>query len=176
MSKKAFRWEYAVLSAILTFCVLSLALYGFERLGVKRPLERTLAGDPDVKGVIFEDRGGSLFLSVTFEGRSDLPVAYSRVFGLLKDKLGDSFDLALDDERNERLDGAYYEIHHLIEEACVLGNFGHMMDSCKKTLGELGLSDYKITVQKDFVFVEMHDEGAYLHCVVPASFKKVAGP
>ncbi len=167
MSKKVFRWEYAVLSAILTFAALSLAYYSFDQLGIRRPLERALAADPDVKRVDFETRNGSMLLVITLEKTADLPATYARVLALAKEKLGDSFEIEVKDGRNQRLDDAYYAVHHLVEEASVRGNFGEMMESCKDILSGMGLEDYRITVQKDYVFVQMFDGDAYLYEVAP---------
>lgn len=169
MSKKAFRWEYAVLSAILTFAALSLAYYSFDQLGVRRPLERALAEDPDVKTVDFETRSGSMLLVITLEKTSDLSATYARVLTLAREKLGESFEIEIKDGRNRRLDDAYYAVHHLVEEASVRGNFGEMMESCKGILAGMGLADYRITVQRDYVFIQMFDGDAYLYEVAPTA-------
>ncbi len=162
VARKGFKWEIAILSAALTVAVLSIAYYGYQDLGVKKPLEKALVADPDVLSCDVR-RASKLTVEVYLSPVNELAVVYTRLGGIVQEKAGPDFELIVKDERNDTLEGLYHSIHYYLEEAAIRGNFGEMMESTRNTLSEKGLSDFEITVDKKNIYVQMSLGDAYLY-------------
>jgi hypothetical protein len=170
MSRKGFRWEYVALAAALTLAVLSLAYYLYQNVGVRMALERALLADPDVDSArIFKD-GGTQVVEVALRKAPDLSVVYARLYSMAKHRMGDgAFRLQVNDRRDSPLQETYYSIHYYLEEASVRGNFGSMIEACSGVLYRAGISDYKITVDKQRIFVQIARGESYLYQVLDRS-------
>lgn len=166
MSRRGFRWELIALSAVLTLAVLSLAYYSYESVGVKRPLEKILLTDPDVTAVqLGKDDGGEV-VEITLSKVADLSATYSRIHELVSGKMGLTFTMVLKDKRDALLRDTYYDIHYYLEEASVRGNFGAMIEACTPILEASGVSDYKITVDQNRIYVQIESTDGYLYEVL----------
>lgn len=167
MPRKGFRWELIALSAVLTLAVLSLAYYSYESMGVKRPLERTLLMDADVSAVEMRTERGGEVIEVTLSKVADLRATYSRIHSLVSDRMGSgAFTLDLKDKGDASLEDMYYSVHYYLEEASVRGNFGAMIEACEPILEGAGASDYRITVDRDRIYVQIESAGGYLYKVL----------
>lgn len=174
MPRRVFRWEYVVLAAVLTLAVLSLAYYSYESIGVRRPLERALLTDPDVSAVKVVKDGDVQVLEIALAKVSDLSVTYGRLHAVVKDRMGrTAFKVQLKDQRDPFLQDVYQSIHYYLEEASVRGNFGAMIEACSTALAEAGVSDYKITVDQQHIYVQMARGQSYLYQVLdrPSEFQ-----
>ncbi len=167
MPGKGFRWELIALSAVLTLAVLSLAYFSYESMGVRKPLEKALLADPDVGAVkILKDRDTEV-VQITLSKVPDLSVTYTRLHTLVKGRMGQApFRLEVKDARNADLQDVYHSIHYYLEEASVRGNFGTMIEACSSILSKAGISDYKITVDQNHIYVQIGSGANFLYQVL----------
>lgn len=170
MRRNGFRWEYVAIAAVLTLAVLSFAYYSYESVGIKRPMEKALLSDPDVSSVSLGDENGVRVVQITIRNVPDLSVTYARLLGVVKDHAGsEAFKVQVKDQRDAQLEGAYHSIHFYLEEASARGNFGAMIESCSRILGQAGITGYKITVDEQHIFVQMAAGQGYLYQVLDRS-------
>ncbi len=165
VAKRGFKWEIAILSAALTVAVLSVAYYGYQNIGVKKPLEKALLADPDVLSCDIK-RASKLVAEVSVSPVTELASLYARLADIVEEKAGPDFELVIKDERNDSLESFYHSIHYYLEEAAVRGNFGEMIESARNTLSDKGLSQFEITVDKKNIYVQMSLGNAYLYEVL----------
>jgi len=167
MPRKGFRWEVIALSAVLTLAVLSLAYYSYDSMGVKKPLERALLADPDVKDVRIHKEKGREVIELTLSRVTDLAATYRRLYATVADKVSrDAFTLKIKDQRDEALQEIYGAIHYYLEEASVRGNFGTMIEACGPILDESGATGHRITVDQERIYVQIESGGRYLYHVL----------
>ena len=176
MPKKGFKWEYIVLSAVLTLSVLSLAYYSYDSVGVVRPLQQSLLSDPDVTKVDMTKSSGVLVIEVALAKVEDLSVTYGRLYAAITKRLQPgTFQVKVVDQRDQRLSDVYHSVHYYLEEAALRGNFGAMIDECSTVLSQAGIADYRITVDESRIYVQMALGEHYLYQVLERTSQQQGG-
>jgi hypothetical protein len=167
MPRKGFRWEHVALSAVLTLAVLSFAYYSYETIGVRTLLQKALLTDPDVSSVKVAKDGDAQVVEIALAKVADLSTTHGRLYAVVKDRLGQAaFRLRITDQRDQTLQEVYHSIHYYLEEASARGNFGTMIEACSAALARAGISDYKVTVDQEHIYVQMALGEHYLYQVL----------
>lgn len=135
---------------------------------VTKPLAAELRAVPGVRGVVVEGRGARTTVSLHLEDDVELVVLYPTVQGIVGRYLG-SQDIQprIVDERDEGLTRLYYELRFEIEEALATGYFTRMAAAVRDMVEEAGLRDYRLYMDSDNVYVQLHRGSAYLYEVIP---------
>lgn len=176
MPRKAFRWEYVALSAVLTLAVLSLVFYSYESLGVKKPLEKALLMDPDVGAVDIVEEKDSRVIEVVLTKVADLSSTYTRIETITRERMGEgAYRLQVKDQRDPSLQEIYHSIHYYLEEASARANFGSMNEACSRVIGQSDVSDYKITVDPQHIYVQLEQGEHYLYEVLDRPYFSQGG-
>ncbi|HHW18130.1 MAG TPA: hypothetical protein GXX30_04425 [Firmicutes bacterium] len=167
MSRRSFRWEYAVFIGLLVVGALSLAFYFYEDLGVKKPLEKALSSDPDVRWVKISQSQEGMIVEVGLGATQDLAGTYRRLHDTIKRFFGvTAFQLKAHDSRDQYLESVYHDIHYYLEEAAARGNFGEMIERCKSVLDQKDLDSYEVTVDHERIYVQLFRGDNYLYQVI----------
>lgn len=175
---RGFRWLYVAAAAVITLAVLSVSYSSYEKVGVKRPLLSELSAHSDVAGADVRREGPETVVDIDLEKVPDLAVTYRALDEIVERHMGTAaYRIRLEDAGSPGLDAAYHLIHFYVEEAAVRGTFGEMISESSKRLEEAGYNDYKISVDKDRIYVQISDSSGYLYRIVDREpVKGGAGP
>ncbi len=160
------RWKYVLLWACLAVCVLSLGAYCYQAYALERPLEKKLAEDAEVVMAQVEKINGTTTVIVNLKYVDSLAGTYSRIEEEVQVSLGSrNYEIVLEDNADEILEGAYASIHYYIEEARIRGNFGEMAQRTRTALEDTNIEDFRLTVDGENIFVQMRLDDKYLYRV-----------
>ncbi|MGI6632015.1 MAG: hypothetical protein ACOX5M_03105 [Bacillota bacterium] len=167
MPIKGFRWVWVALAAAVTLAVLSLSYSSYENLGVKKPLSKALLVSSDIESVDVRRDGPLTVVEIAMKSVPDLAVSYRAAEEIVRQHIGNSpFRMEIRDSRTPELEEAYHAIHFYVEEASVRGTFGAMIEESSNILREAGFSEYKLSVDKDRIYVRIANSGGYLYEVI----------
>ncbi|MGI6627339.1 MAG: hypothetical protein ACOX4K_03205 [Bacillota bacterium] len=167
MSIRDIRWKYVLLWALVILSILSLANYSYRILGLERPLEKSLARDPDVAWSEVTASQNKTVVKVSLKYVEDLSLTHLRIEETVKAALGNrDYEIVVQDVPDEILEKAYASIHYYVEEARIRGNFGEMARQSTSVLEEAGIDDFKLTVNQDRIYVQLRLQSHYLYKIM----------
>ena len=158
------------LAAALTFTVLWWGAAGLGWLRQGLPVERVLASRPDVLSYHTAWSGDTLEVEVLPAPGVDLPEMYTSLHRQLQAVLGNRpCILRLEDRRDAVLQEAIRIMRLYLEEALVNGRFSWADRMVREIAAGQGLDWARMSVDSDYVYVELRHGQAYLYEVVPRS-------
>ncbi len=164
---RGMRWAYTAIAAVITLAVLSLSYSSYEKMGVKRPLLQELEASSDVQGADAHKDGSETIVEIELKKVPDLAVTYRKIDETVKKHLGTApYRIVLKDAATPTLEAAYHSVHFYVEEASVRGTFGEMIRESSTRLESAGYSEYKLSVDKDRIYVQISDENGFLYRIV----------
>ncbi len=173
MSMRNIRWKYVLLWALMALSVLSLGSYCYRAYALQRPLEKRLAQNPDVIRAQISSVHDRATITIGLKYVDNLSLSYSLIEKEVQAALGTlDYEIVLEDNSGEILEGAYASIHYYIEEARVRGNFGEMADRSRAALEDTGIEDFKLTVDGENIYVQMRLNDEYLYRVRNLKYTK----
>lgn len=161
---KKFKWPVA-LAAFVVVLVLSVSsVYLSRRQMVNEPLLRRLGQLEFVERVELE-RGKNIFtVTVQLGYVDDFSMAYRQLKTETDNQLGaGAYKLVVKDKRNKTLEAAFYAVHLTLYESEFRGNFTDMKKEAAEILKALGISEYRIMVDRDYIYLQLRDKEAYLY-------------
>ncbi|MEW6243968.1 MAG: hypothetical protein AB1497_06880 [Bacillota bacterium] len=158
-----------LLTAFALTLVASSLLAGWWSKG---PMSQRLGSEfesiPGVMHADLETVAGKTTVTVTFSDVEDLPAVYLAVVNTASRSLKHgNYRIELKDAASNGLDQVYQELHYHVFEAARTGNYGRMREAFKIEAPSLNVGRWKLTVTADYIFVQLWNEGGYLHRVVP---------
>lgn len=166
MSMRNIRWEYVLLWAFLALMVFTFAQYSYRIFRIERPLEKCLSEDPDVLRTDIKTVQNKTAIKVSLRYVDDLSLTYKRIEDAVQDIIGQQdYEITLNDDSNEVLEEAYDSIHYYVEEARLRGNFGAMANQSNLVLRDMGIDEFKLTVNDNNIYVQLRLQDKYLYRV-----------
>ena len=160
----------------LTFLVvLGVALAAGQLLyerRVRSPLEQVLLQVDGVEAVTVEPGGsmravGPTHIRVRLSPDADLERAYGAVARAAADNLGSRLGrIELEDARSPELEETLREMRFAVEEAVATGSFQQMADTLRAVAAARSLDHFRVSVDRQFVYLTLARDGAYLHELV----------
>ncbi len=159
----------AVVAGIaVSFSVLYLGNLLYSRFSVGEPLDKVFKQSPAVLSYTVAKRDPVIVVRVKLAEVQDL---HKEVAGLQERaetvSRGRKVSVITEDARDEILSEAYYSIHFHIQEALATGGFSRMAGEIERLAREADLERYKVFVDDDSVYVQLHLNGHYLYEVLP---------
>lgn len=161
------------LHVILITCALIIIVgFGAQRFvygrHVTASLEREFSAIAGVNVVDLQRRGNHTDVVFTVNMVPDFQQFYKEVQLVAGERLGEELgEIIVNDARTEALSAGYERIHLALHEAAVTGRFTRMQAYIDAVLPELPVDDYKISVDEQSIYVELHGEDAYLYERIP---------
>lgn len=162
------RWPVVVVTLAATLALLFGAGFVIRKQTIDAPLEKALTNLPAVAKVAVEAEGDSArAIRVELKAVPDLAKAYKevdlKVNGVLA---GVKYTLAVADQRSPELEQLYYNMHFQIQEALATGNFSQMKVRLEELAHGAGVTDLRVTVEHDRIYVQFSKGAHYLYEVV----------
>jgi len=157
----------AAVAAVFTFAALWWGAAGLGWLRQDRPVARVLDEHPDLLSYRLTWSGDSLLVEVLPAPGVDLPGLYTSLESRLRATLGNrSFELRVEDRRDDTLREAWRVMRLYIEEALINGRFAWADDMVKEIAAGHGLDWARMAVDTRHVYVELRHGSAYLYEVI----------
>lgn len=167
MEFKGFRIRIIILVFVV---VLGVALSGQKLTHHHRVITPLLTGFQSVDGVekvlLEETRIGAKIILELAEV-SDLALLTGHIRKQAS-TLSMPHQLLIQDKSSVRLDRIYHEMHFVIEQAVVVGDFQDMAKVVAQ-IAELYTISHQIRVDSDYVYVQLHDDGNYYYQIISRS-------
>ncbi|MDW7650819.1 MAG: hypothetical protein SCK29_00065 [Bacillota bacterium] len=164
---KNFKWPVAVLAFILTLALSVGAVYLRQRQLVNEPLFKRISELEPVKTVELQQEDNTQVVVVSLEYVDDLAITHRELNEEINRLLGQKrYRLEIVDERNQALEAAFVAVHLSLYEGEHRGNFTEMGSQVKDTLKSMGISDHKVFVDSENIYLQIRDGDAYLYEIV----------
>ncbi|NLJ33119.1 MAG: hypothetical protein GX349_00775 [Firmicutes bacterium] len=168
MNIKGFRLHIIIAVALISILLFFAGKYCYQRYLVLEPLLKQVRAIEGVRDVQVSSLGGGRLFLVSLGDVEDLVDIYGKIDGQLAEVFEEqSYALHLLDARNEKLEEVYHSIHFAIYEAIDRGNFTHLADVVAKQALANGMGKYRVTVDGERVYLQLHLGEAYLYEIVP---------
>lgn len=162
------RVRNVLLSGAVTLVLLFLATSVFHITFVESSLRRTVMAVPGVTAVAAAPQGAETVVTVKLGPVANLGDTYKQLESAINQALGGRpYSVVLQDNPDQTLSNAYYNVHFAVEEAAVQGDFVSMLAQVDKVMHEAHGISYRIYVEPEQILVQMQDSGHYLYRVVP---------
>ena len=152
---------------VVTLIVLGLLFggrYVYERFYVLDSLVEAFTSIEGASGLQVKTQRKT-DLVITLDRVSQLETTYGKIKDTAEELLGDKLGtIQLVDRRDQQLVDCYHRLHYALWQAISTGDFVDMAAQASKLTEDL---DARITVDRDYVYVELETEEAYLYEIVP---------
>lgn len=165
MNWQKFKWKQIVAGFAATLIILFLGNYMWHRTAVERPLIQVLLQDEAVEDAVFHSDGRNSRVEVEVKDVQRFADAARRITDTVK-KMQPTTQVIFVDNSNDLLSDLYEEFHFAVFEARANGNFVQMNDSFLNEVQDNGLSAYRLEVDNEAIYVQLHLGDAYLYRVV----------
>jgi hypothetical protein len=155
---------------VITFTAL-IVLFGgwimYRNYGLVRPLERELSSMAPVQHVNVVVNNQTKEIQVTLKKVPDLMTAYQSVKERVTSTLGNNVKIVIRDHRSKELIDLYQNYQPLIFEGIAKGNYTSMIDTLKRRAANDGITNARITMDKNNIYIQLEKGSDYLYEIVP---------
>jgi hypothetical protein len=160
-----------VLRVLAAAALTVLALFGLTHAygwqAYDRPLERALAGRPEVVQYTLHAQQGPVTVEILLADVPNLREAYLRVEEAVAQQLGArSFRLVVRDRRDGELVADYYALHYYVAEALTRGTFADAAAALERAARERGVERVGFYVDERYAYLQLHRGPRYLYAVM----------
>lgn len=139
----------------------------FNRYNYERPLTKLLDENKDIDYYQIEDQQTVMQLEVKLIKVDNLQESYNKLFDSIKYVVGRrEFKLILKDDRDPTLENIYYHARLAAYESLKRGNFLEMESYISKLSTRQG-SRSRITVDENYLFIQIEHDNHYLYEIIP---------
>jgi hypothetical protein len=160
-----------VIILISTAIALALLVGGaalVKNARVDRPVSMFLAANPDVLEYRIEAGNTETLISIELAPVANVQESYETLEAQIREIMKDRpYRIVLKDNRNQRLDAAYYELHFSLREAAATGHFVTMAEEMRSRCEDLQLTDVRVYVGEENLYLDARDGEHYLYAVMP---------
>ncbi|HYF91215.1 MAG TPA: hypothetical protein VD969_03105 [Symbiobacteriaceae bacterium] len=176
MNLQNLRWPVIVATMAVTLAVLFGAGFLVKSQTVEEPLKAAYTKSPVVETSSVERQGDKYVIKVKFKDVPDFALAYGDLYEETERLLKETpFTIQVADHRSPKLEQTFRRVNLYVQEALATGQFSAMADRVEAEAAKAGLTA-RLAVDNDRVFVQMHDEGAYLYSVAERSKEQEKQP
>jgi len=162
--KNAGRILFTLLISITTFGLLFGAFFFYQEKFINKPLTTFLDNSQFINEYQVLTRENSSFLILQLQNTDDLAdefQSFLKESGEILSK--EDFTLEIYSNPSQNLLDFYQEIQPAIYEALTLGNFTELQDRLTAKQKEYKLKEVKLTINQDFLFLQLEDQDNYLY-------------
>lgn len=167
MEWRNLKWQLILVCFLGGLTILISAHYIWQRAAVERPLVQLLKQDQDVSDAMVSGEGKRAVVEVHLEDTPRLLTTVKRVETIVKKSQPNAAHIVFKDKSNPALDGLYQELHYAVYEAVRTGNYVALADRVEALAQRANVSNYRVEVDNEAIYVQLHSHGAYLYRVVP---------
>lgn len=165
------RLPAVVVIFLLTFSGLVFSQGLIYRYSTERPLQMAFEEIQGVLNVESVKLNGFTYIKIELGDIENLKETYHRLQVAGEKHLGKNFGgLIVEDGRSDFLEELYYSVHFDIQEAMSTGNFSNMADSIAMKAKDAGVDRYRVYVENEHIFLQLHKGSSYLYQVIPRGF------
>ena len=165
---KNFKWPVAVLAFVLTLALSVGAVVLRERQLINEPLFKHLSEFESVQTVELHRENNRQIVVVTLNYVEDLGLTHRELNEEIDRLLGHNrFRLEIIDGRNQALEAAFVAVHLSLYEGEHRGNFTEMGSRVDEILLKFGITEHKVFVDSEHIYLQMRDGDAYLYEIIP---------
>ncbi|MEW6625021.1 MAG: hypothetical protein AB1420_18210 [Bacillota bacterium] len=168
MNIKGYSIPVIIFSFALTIGILISANWGYKELAINKPLSQQLSEIEGVKGYSINKNTNTVQLEVTLASVDNLQQTYLSIRGTAIPLFGKHNDLSVSlvDNPNRELLAIWDELQLAAYQALVQGDFLTLKETMNRLTRENKTVDYKITVDSEFLFIQLHLGDNYLYRVL----------
>ncbi len=160
----------AISGLILTFLLLFGGYQVYRNLEIVQPLQAQLMRIQSVNNAKIQSVAQNPTVVVSLNKVGDLQSTYTKIQAVILNNLGNAVPITITDTRNAALSNAYESMKPILYQGIAHGNYVNMIGSFKKACRANGIS-CKISMNGQYIFVQLMQHNAYLYDIVPYSSK-----
>lgn len=160
------KWTQMLAGFAATLVILLLGNYLWQRTAVERPLLQVLKQDEAVIKAAFISDGRKPTVEVVLGDLTHLSLAVRRIDAMIKKMQPNVAQVIYQDLSNEALERVYDRLHFAVYEAKATGNFVTLEERFLSIVSDSSLTFYRLEVDSEAIYVQLHDGGSYLYRVV----------
>ncbi|GAB6180732.1 hypothetical protein JCM14036_20510 [Desulfotomaculum defluvii] len=168
------QWHGLKIPVIFLTFVIGLALvfggqWFYQQYNFQQPLNEVLANKELVeKYTIKEDPTKSLITIELSKNANNLMVAYQELNQSVSEVMGENlYQIEILSQTDDSLDQVFYESHHVIYQAQVMGNFPQVAQKVEEAARKQGV-DGKVFVDENNIYLQLaKPDGHYLFRIIP---------
>jgi hypothetical protein len=173
---KNFKWTITVLAFALTLALSVGAVYLRQSQLVNEPLFKRISELESVETVNLQQEGNIQVITIKLSNVKDFPGVHRQVIDEIGRLLGQKrYRLELLDERDDALESAFYAVHLALYEGERLGNFAEMGDRVGQALRSIGIENYSLSVDSEYIYIQIESGDAYLYEAIKRNDRQKAG-
>lgn len=160
---------------VVFISVLTLFLVGQHFLFDKQELKNLKTEFMNIDGVqnvMIERQGRGHSVTLVLVETRGLEKTYEEILTVAQRAGIPPSRITLKDNRGPRLSRALYRIHFSIQEAMATGHFQEMARVVEATLADEAIDDYRLWVDAERIYLEMHSGPEHLYEIFPRYEKK----
>lgn len=170
MVYKGYRVWVVAVALVVTLGILLGGQYLFRRERVDRPLLEQYKEISAVESASIRDEQGRKVIELQLGEVDDLAKSYRDIEAASRNFLEkDSYRLVIVDKRDRGLEDVYYRMHFSLEEAIATGRFTDMADRVGTIAGSSDLDRYRLSVDGQRLYLQLHRGDRYLYAVLERS-------
>lgn len=163
-----------VTAAVLLVLLAGQSLYTAQR--VDRPLRDAVSHVAGVESVTVDSSRATVVIDARVAPVANLMETYQQIDQAARSQLaGRPYRIQVGDRRTPALTDAYYALNAVLEEGIATGRFTEMVARVQSRAQELGLTDAKVYVDAERVYVQLNGRGGYLYEILPRTGENGAG-
>ena len=143
--------------------------YLYQNQQVDRPLQEIYEQDQRViRSSLQREPDGTLLIELKMSNVEDFFQVYRELNEKTRNILGsDQFRIQVQDERDEFLNQAYYQMHFSLQEGIATGKFTLMAEQIDQFARQYQLDQATVRVENDGLYVHLTKGQHYLYQIIP---------
>ena len=172
MTFKGIRLKLVVVVLILCLGIFFAGNYYLNHYRLNNSLEEMLSSIDEIEEVKIENDAQPRKIVLTLREVDDLRSIYKEINQILAEKLGsEDYDITLNESTDETLAEIYNEVHLLIYETIITGEFSKLATQLELLKEEADLKSAQISVDHDNIYLELSTEQDHLYKVIEREIK-----
>ena len=167
MPWRGFRIHVILLSLVVGLSVFFGIRWIYNKFGTDVPLAEALSVHKAVQSYTIDRKRPVVRVVIQLGPTADLKETYRDLFELVRSFLGNRpFELQIKDNRDDKLERAYYYAQFAVYEAIRLGNFREMVRFIEEEAAKEG-AKATVSLDQENVYIQLEDNDHYLYEIIP---------
>lgn len=164
MEFKGLKINIIFLVMIMVIIVFFAGQYLFKLYNIDKPVIEEIKAISGVDDIRLIDNNGKVDAMIVLGEDIDFFNVYKEIDEVLNKKLGNQKGrLLIKNENIGELDKVYYDMHYAIYEGMLTNRFVEMEKNIKEIAAQHEVTEYKLWVDSNAVFLQLEKDGYYLY-------------
>lgn len=164
MNYKGIRIKVVLIVFLLVLGIGLGSLYISHQRRVIEPIKKAFLSVEGVTEVKLEENQLGMEITITLDQLEKLDVTMQQILSQAN-QLSVPVQLGIKDQATEELLAAYHQMHFVIEEAIILGNFQEMSDQIGSIANEFQIS-HRVYLDRNYVYLHLEDQNNYYYNII----------